>query len=79
MTGFDNAKFLLVHGTGDVHFQNTANLIDRLTLASVHNYRVQFYTDSNHNIDLHNANRELYYLLTEYLWQSFGTGGKNEN
>ncbi|CAI2164023.1 5806_t:CDS:10 [Funneliformis geosporum] len=79
MTGFEHAKFLVVHGTGDdnVHFQNTANLIDRLTLASVHNYRVQFYTDSNHNIFNHNANRELYYLLTEYLWQSFGTGGIN--
>ncbi|CAG8482185.1 9727_t:CDS:10 [Funneliformis mosseae] len=77
MTGFEHAKFLVVHGTGDdnVHFQNTANLIDRLTLASVHNYRVQFFTDSNHNIAKHNANRELYYLLTEYLWQSFGTGG----
>ncbi|CAG8532746.1 8338_t:CDS:10, partial [Scutellospora calospora] len=73
MSGFDHAKFLVVHGTGDVHFQNTANLIDRFTLASVHNYRVQFYTDSDHSITKHNANRELYYLLTEYLWQSFGS------
>ncbi|CAG8541103.1 11966_t:CDS:10, partial [Acaulospora morrowiae] len=41
MTGFKNAKFLLVHGTGDVH-----------------NYRVQFYTDSDHSMTKHNANRE---------------------
>ncbi|CAJ0843099.1 21971_t:CDS:2 [Entrophospora sp. SA101] len=60
MTGFDNAKFLLIHGTGDdnVHFQNSLSLIDRFTLASVHNYRVQIYTDSDHSIQKHNANRE---------------------
>jgi len=77
MTGFDHAKYLLVHGTGDdnVHFQHSANLVDRLTLASVHNYRVQYYVDSDHSIRKHNAHRELYYLLTEYLWQSFGWGG----
>lgn len=52
-----------------VHFQNAAALVDRLTLASVHNYRVQFYTDSDHSINTHNANREIYYLLTDYLWE----------
>nr|CAG8529769.1 15075_t:CDS:10 [Entrophospora candida] len=65
MTGFDNAKFLLIHGTGDdnVHFQNSLSLIDRFTLASVHNYRVQIYTDSDHSIQKHNANRETNYNI----------------
>ncbi|CAG8577125.1 2910_t:CDS:10 [Paraglomus occultum] len=86
MTGFRHAKFLLVHGTGDgktrcylgsdnVHFQNTAHLIDKLTLASIHNYRVQIYTDSDHSINKNNANRELYYLLTDYLRRNFGSDG----
>ncbi|RHZ80639.1 hypothetical protein Glove_134g248 [Diversispora epigaea] len=78
MTGFSHAQFLLAHGTGDdnVHFLNSANLVDKFTLASVHNYRLQFYTDNDHSITKHNANRELYYLLTEYLWQNFGNNEK---
>ncbi|CAO3645247.1 unnamed protein product [Cunninghamella echinulata] len=74
MTGFANSKFLLIHGTGDdnVHFQNTAKLVDKLTQASIHTYRVQFYTDSNHLITHNNANDNLYHLLTEFLWESYG-------
>ncbi|KAI7851082.1 dipeptidyl peptidase IV N-terminal region-domain-containing protein [Circinella umbellata] len=74
MTGFNNAKYLLAHGTGDdnVHFQHSAVLVDKLTLAGVHDYRVQFYPDSNHRISHHKANPSVYYLLTEFLWQSFG-------
>ncbi|CAO3622792.1 unnamed protein product [Mucor hiemalis] len=74
MTGFKNAKYLLAHGTGDdnVHFQHSAVLVDKLTLADVHNYRVQFFPDSNHAIRFHNANKNVYYLLTEYLLESFG-------
>ncbi|KAI8084550.1 dipeptidyl peptidase IV N-terminal region-domain-containing protein [Halteromyces radiatus] len=74
MTGFANAKFLLVHGTADdnVHFQHTAILVDKLTKASIHTYKVQFYTDSNHFIEHNNANENLYYLLTDFLWESFG-------
>ncbi|ORX53155.1 hypothetical protein DM01DRAFT_1051770 [Hesseltinella vesiculosa] len=73
MTGFANTKFLLVHGTADdnVHFQNTAILVDRLTRASIHSYRVQFYTDSNHFIEHHEANANMYYLLTDFLWERY--------
>lgn len=69
MTGFRNAKYLLAHGTGDdnVHFQHTAVLVDKLTLEDIHNYRVQIYPDSNHAIRHHNANKNVYYLLTEFL------------
>ncbi|KAI8372297.1 dipeptidyl peptidase IV N-terminal region-domain-containing protein [Choanephora cucurbitarum] len=69
MEGFKNARYLLAHGTGDdnVHFQHTAVLVDKLTLNDIHNYRVQIYPDSNHAIRHHNANKNVYYLLTEYL------------
>ncbi|KAI8062619.1 dipeptidyl peptidase IV N-terminal region-domain-containing protein [Gongronella butleri] len=74
MTGFHHADYLLVHGTGDdnVHFQHSAVLVDRLTLADVQRYRVQFYPDSDHRIVHHNANRNIYRLLTEFLFESFG-------
>ncbi|ORE02181.1 hypothetical protein BCV72DRAFT_309359 [Rhizopus microsporus var. microsporus] len=74
MAGFKNAKYLLVHGTGDdnVHFQHSATLVDKLTLADIHNYRVHFFTDSDHAINYHNANRNVYYILTEFLLESFG-------
>ncbi|CAO3598198.1 unnamed protein product [Absidia cylindrospora] len=74
MTGFANSKFLLVHGTADdnVHFQNTAILVEKLTRANIHSYKVQFYTDSDHLINNHNTNENLYFLLTDFLWESFG-------
>ncbi|KAK9720279.1 Dipeptidyl peptidase 4 [Basidiobolus ranarum] len=73
MTGFHNAQFLLVHGTGDdnVHFQNSAYLVDELTRSSVRNYRVQFFTDSDHSISKNNAHREIYSLLSETLNNTF--------
>ncbi|CAO0801292.1 unnamed protein product [Mucor circinelloides] len=74
MTGFENTRYLLVHGTGDdnVHFQNSAVLVDKLTQANIHNYQVQFFPDSNHAIRYHNANQNVYYLLTNFLWETFG-------
>lgn len=50
-----------------VHFQHTAVLVDKLTMADIHNYRVQIYSDSNHAIRYHNANKNVYYLLTDFL------------
>ncbi|KAF9183212.1 hypothetical protein BGZ51_004173 [Haplosporangium sp. Z 767] len=74
MTGFNNADYLLVHGTGDdnVHVQNAFVLIDRLTLAGNHRYKSHFFTDSDHAIRSHNANHEVYWLLTENLWEKLG-------
>ncbi|CAO3681278.1 unnamed protein product [Rhizopus stolonifer] len=74
MTGFKDHKYLLIHGTGDdnVHFQHSAILVDKLTMADIHDYRVQFFTDSNHAIRYHNANKNVYYLLTDFLLESFG-------
>jgi dipeptidyl aminopeptidase len=47
VTAFQKADFLLVHGTGDdnVHFANTAHLLDMFTAAQVRNFRVRFFTD----------------------------------
>ncbi|ORX93657.1 hypothetical protein K493DRAFT_374902, partial [Basidiobolus meristosporus CBS 931.73] len=73
MTGFHNAQFLLVHGTGDdnVHFQNSAYLVDELTRNAVRNYRVQFFTDSDHSIVKNNAHQEIYHLIAETLNNTF--------
>ncbi|TPX62178.1 hypothetical protein PhCBS80983_g00697 [Powellomyces hirtus] len=73
MVGFKNTKFLVIHGTGDdnVHFQNTASLIWRLTGAHIRNYRVQIYTDSDHFIYANDANAEVYSLLWTFVHDAF--------
>ncbi|OBZ88076.1 putative dipeptidyl-aminopeptidase B [Choanephora cucurbitarum] len=74
MTGFENTRYLLAHGTSDdnVHFQNSATLVDKLTSANIHNYQVQYYTDNDHTIQYHDAHQNVYHLLTNFLWESFG-------
>lgn len=57
-----NVRFLMMHGVSDdnVHFQNSLTLLDRLDLASVENYDVHVFPDSDHSIYFHNANRMVY-------------------
>ena len=47
VTGFHHADFLLAHGSGDdnVHFANSAHLLDMLTAAKVRNFRFRMFTD----------------------------------
>lgn len=47
MTGFHNVDFLLAHGSGDdnVHFANSAHLLDMLTAAKVRDFRFRMFTD----------------------------------
>lgn len=73
MDGFKRSKFLLIHGTGDdnVHFQNTADLVHRLTANGVEDYQVQFYTDSDHSMNSSNARTEIYLLIQRYLCTAF--------
>lgn len=86
-TGFDNAsisdmsalqetvRFLVMHGSSDdnVHLQNTLVLVDKLDLASVENYDLHVYPDSDHNIAFHNAHTMVYerkstsFLASAYL------------
>lgn len=57
-----NKRFLIMHGTGDdnVHYQNTLTLLDKLDLASVKNYDMHVFPDSDHSIYYHNANKIVY-------------------
>ncbi|KAL4810189.1 putative dipeptidyl-aminopeptidase B [Aspergillus unguis] len=68
-----NVRFLVMHGSSDdnVHIQNTLTLIDKLDLASVQNYDVHFYPDSDHSIFFHNAHLMVYERLASWLTNAF--------
>ncbi|EJC99985.1 dipeptidyl aminopeptidase [Fomitiporia mediterranea MF3/22] len=79
MTGFHNAHFLLAHGSGDdnVHFANSAHLLDMLTTDKVRGFRFRMFTDSDHSINRRGAYRELYEWMTGFLLEKWGKGGKH--
>lgn len=74
-SGFKNVAggFLIQHGTGDdnVHFQHSAVLADALVYEGVspEKMRVQWFTDSDHNIDFHRAEGFLYKQLAKALYE----------
>lgn len=80
--GFKNVAggVLLQHGTGDdnVHFQNSAVLVDTLTNAKVSPDKldVQWFTDSDHSNNFHNATTFLYKQLTKKLYEEKNRKGK---
>ena len=47
VTGFHNVNYLLAHGSGDdnVHFLNSAHLLDMLTKEKVRRFRFRMFTD----------------------------------
>ncbi len=47
VTGFHHADFLLAHGSGDdnVHYANSAHLLDMFTREQVRNFRFRMFTD----------------------------------
>lgn len=73
--GFKNIAggVTVLHGLGDdnVHYQNTAALIDRLVGAGVSPGKMDWrsFTDSDHSIAYNNARTYLYKLLTELLYR----------
>ncbi|KAL7751692.1 Dipeptidyl peptidase 4 [Sorochytrium milnesiophthora] len=73
MDGFKKTKFLLVHGTGDdnVHFQQSVALVRKFQMAGVHNYRLQFFPDSDHSMNFDNAYSELYQLIVRFMQYAF--------
>ena len=47
VTGFHNVNYLLAHGSGDdnVHFANSAHLLDMFVREKVRNFRFRMFTD----------------------------------
>ncbi|GAA5990808.1 hypothetical protein JCM10908_000026 [Rhodotorula pacifica] len=80
MDGFRHADFALAHGSGDdnVHFQNSALLLDRFTMAGIRNFRFRMFTDSDHSIQTRNAYGELLRWLEGFLLERFGQGGRTK-
>ncbi|KAH9055740.1 dipeptidyl aminopeptidase [Lactarius vividus] len=78
VTAFDKVDYLLAHGSGDdnVHFANSAHLLDMFTKAHVRNYQFRMFTDSDHSIQMRGANRELYEYMTNFLLEKWGKGGR---
>ncbi|GAA6056636.1 hypothetical protein JCM3770_006322 [Rhodotorula araucariae] len=81
MAGFKNADFALAHGSGDdnVHFQNTANLLDRFTISQVRGFRFRMFTDSDHSMRTRGAYWELMAWLEGFLLERFGEGGRTKS
>ncbi|KAI0888122.1 dipeptidyl peptidase IV N-terminal region-domain-containing protein [Annulohypoxylon maeteangense] len=73
--GFKNIAggFSIQHGLGDdnVHYQNTAALLDLLVGANVSPAKMQWrvFTDSDHGISYHGASTYLYKFLTDLLYR----------
>jgi len=74
VTGFHNVNYLLAHGSGDdnVHFSNSAHLLDMLTKEEVRNFRFRMFTDSDHGIRRRGANREVYQYMEDFLVEKWG-------
>ncbi|KXN86209.1 putative dipeptidyl-aminopeptidase B [Leucoagaricus sp. SymC.cos] len=78
VTGFHNIDFLLAHGSGDdnVHFANSAHLLDMFTKAQVRRFRFRMFTDSDHSISRRGAYREVFEFMTGFLTEKWGKGGR---
>ncbi|KAI2610349.1 dipeptidyl peptidase IV N-terminal region-domain-containing protein [Hypoxylon fragiforme] len=73
--GFEHVAggFAIMHGLGDdnVHYQNSAALVDLLVGAGVSPEKMQWrvFTDSDHGISYHGASTYLYKFMTELLFR----------
>ncbi|KAJ4474941.1 dipeptidyl aminopeptidase [Lentinula aciculospora] len=78
VTGFHHIEYLLAHGSGDdnVHFANSAHLLDMFTQAQVRNFRFRMFTDSDHAITRRGAQREVYEYMLGFLEEKWGKGGR---
>ncbi|OAV94041.1 hypothetical protein PTTG_06742 [Puccinia triticina 1-1 BBBD Race 1] len=76
MEGFGNLSFSLAHGSADdnVHFLNSASLLDRLTGAHIHGFQFRMFTDSDHSISTRDAYKELFGWMTDFLLRQWGHG-----
>ncbi|KAI8454775.1 dipeptidyl peptidase IV N-terminal region-domain-containing protein [Phakopsora pachyrhizi] len=74
--GFKNLSFSLAHGSADdnVHFLNSAELLDRLTYSKNHDFQFRLFIDSDHSIRTRGAHDELMRWMTDYLILKWGDG-----
>lgn len=81
MEGFRHAAFMLAHGSGDdnVHYLNSAALLDRLTFAGVRDFTYRMYTDSAHNMGVRNAYVQLHYTMVEFLQKHLGKARRKKH
>ncbi|OBZ74023.1 putative dipeptidyl-aminopeptidase B [Grifola frondosa] len=79
VTGFHNVNYLLAHGSGDdnVHYANSAHLLDMFTQDKVRDFRFRMFTDSDHGISRRGAYRELYEFMTDFLIEKWGSDSGN--
>ncbi|KAL1739557.1 dipeptidyl peptidase IV N-terminal region-domain-containing protein, partial [Schizophyllum fasciatum] len=75
---FKKVDYLLAHGTGDdnVHFANSAHLLDMFVKGHVRDYAFRMFVDSDHSIRTRGAYRELHEFLTGFLLEKWGKGGR---
>jgi dipeptidyl aminopeptidase B len=78
VTGFHHVDYLLAHGSGDdnVHYANSAHLLDMLTRDRVRGFRFRMFTDSDHSMTKRGAHRELIEWMVEFLIEKWGKGGR---
>jgi len=78
VTAFHGVNYLLAHGSGDdnVHYANSAHLLDMLTKEKVRGFWFRMFTDSDHSINRRGANRELFEYMTEFLLEKWDKGGR---
>jgi len=78
VTAFHGFNYLLAHGSGDdnVHYSNSAHMLDMLTREQVRDFRFRMFTDSDHSIYRRGAYREVYEFLTGFLVEKWGKGGR---
>lgn len=81
MTGFGKVDFALAHGSGDdnVHFTNTASLLDKLTANKIRGWWFRLFPDADHSLSRGSDYREVMEWLTAFLDEKwFGVEFKHD-